>query len=109
MPIVLPDGTIDMPIAPLTWTHSTLPAGATFNADSQTLRWTPSKTQAGTYQVQFTVADDGDGQCAPSNVTRTLTILVRNDNATPVVALANQILGTGDVCEVLVTANGRRW
>jgi PKD repeat protein len=41
----------------LTFLASGLPAGATFNATSRTFSWIPNFTQAGTYNVNFSVSD----------------------------------------------------
>lgn len=46
-----PDG------AALTFTATDLPAGASFDAGSRTFSWTPDYTQAGSYQVTFSVSD----------------------------------------------------
>src|SRR5262249_12865131 len=63
LPTFTPDGTTDSlgNSAPLTWTHTALPDGAIFDEPSQTFYWTPSSKQAGTYKIEFDVADDGDG------------------------------------------------
>jgi uncharacterized protein YkwD len=41
----------------LTYTASNLPYGASFSAGARTFSWTPSGTQAGSYQVTFRVTD----------------------------------------------------
>ncbi|MCX8159284.1 MAG: Ig domain-containing protein, partial [Candidatus Pacearchaeota archaeon] len=41
----------------LTYSASGLPAGASFDANTRTFRWTPNYTQSGTYQVTFRVSD----------------------------------------------------
>jgi hypothetical protein len=43
----------------LTYSASNLPSGATFNPATQTFTWTPASGSAGTYQVTFTVTDNG--------------------------------------------------
>ncbi len=42
---------------PLTFSATGLPTGATFNATTRTLLWTPSATQAGAYDVSLAVSD----------------------------------------------------
>lgn len=59
---------------PMTVTVSGLPDGATFDG---ALHWTPRFDQAGSYQVIFTVTDDGNqGQFAPEFVSQAITITV---------------------------------
>jgi hypothetical protein len=48
-----PDGDI------LTYSASNLPSGANFNSGTRTFSWTPAIGDAGDYNVQFTVTDDG--------------------------------------------------
>ena len=48
-----PDGDI------LTYSASNLPSGANFNSGTRTFSWTPAIGDAGNYNVQFTVTDDG--------------------------------------------------
>ena len=57
----------------LTYSASGLPTGASFDPSTRTFSWTPSKTQAGTYSVVFTVTDDGTPNAGD---TETVTILV---------------------------------
>ncbi len=67
----------------LTYSASGLPTGATFSGN--TFTWTPGATQAGTYQVTFTVSD---GQAQDSE---TITITVTQANSPPVLAaIGNQ-------------------
>ena len=51
--------------APMTYTASGLPPGATFDPVTQTFTWTPGFDTAGTFQVTFTATDDGDGTGIP--------------------------------------------
>ena len=83
----LPDGssTMDEDPPPFTWTVPALPEGAEFNQGAQVFSWTPSFSQAGTYELSFTVTDDGDGLGVPSSATVVLTVVVRDVNAKPVV------------------------
>jgi hypothetical protein len=48
-----PDGDI------LTYSASNLPSGANFNSGTRTFSWTPAIGDAGNYNVQFTVTDNG--------------------------------------------------
>ena len=41
----------------LTYSATGLPNGATFNAATRTFTWTPGNTQAGNYNVSFSVSD----------------------------------------------------
>jgi PKD repeat protein len=63
---------------PITYSATGLPAGATFSG--QTFRWTPTYTQAGSYNVTFT-ASDGKTQTS-----QTITITVANTDRPPVLA-----------------------
>jgi len=105
--ILLPDGTMDSAGLPasLTWSVSGLPDGATFNTTAQTLTWQPGYSQAGTYPVVFHVADDGDGTGIPSTLDFTLTILVRDANAAPVLAsVGNRSVAAGATVDITATA-----
>lgn len=53
-----------------------LPVGASFNAATGTLSWTPDSGQAGTYYVTFVLDDCGDG-CFLAD-TKQVTIVVNN-------------------------------
>jgi PKD repeat protein len=57
----------------LTYSTSTLPTGATFNAATRTFSWTPTFTQAGEYLVTFTVSDGtaSDSEAITIHVTDT--------------------------------------
>jgi len=73
----------------LTYSVTGLPAGAVFA--SQTLTWTPSYDQAGSFAVTFTV-DDGLAQDS-----QPITITVINVNRTPVLAtIGNQSVWADD-------------
>jgi len=65
---------------PLTFTAANLPAGAYFNPVSRTFNWTPSYSQAGNYQVNFSVVDSG-GLTSTDDV----TIIVNNLNRRPII------------------------
>ncbi|MEQ2456013.1 glycosyl hydrolase family 28 protein [Flavonifractor hominis] len=60
--------------ATLTYSVQNLPDGASFNASTHTLTWTPTK--AGTYEVTF-VADDG---VLPVSTTATITVTGSSDS-----------------------------
>ena len=64
----------------LTYSYSNLPPGASFDATSHTFSWTPNYDQAGSYNVTFTVADDGS---PPMSISETITIAVGNANRPP--------------------------
>jgi hypothetical protein len=63
---------------PLSYSALLLPAGATFDSATRTLRWTPSFAQAGTYAVTFAAKDPSGGV---DDVTVNLT--VANVNRAP--------------------------
>lgn len=60
----------------ITYSASGLPAGASFDAATRQLTWTPTYTQAGEYTVTFT-ASDGDKSYSLSS-TKSVTISVRD-------------------------------
>jgi PKD repeat protein len=62
----------------LTYSATGAPVGASFNTNTRTFSWTPSVTQAGTYQVTFRVTD---GSLTDSE---TVTITVSSINHPPV-------------------------
>jgi|GEM_PF-1705870 len=70
-----PDGDV------LTYTTSTLPTGATFNAATRTFSWTPGFDQAGKYPVTFTVSDAYGGTAS-----KEITITVTDVNRAPSLA-----------------------
>ncbi len=86
-----PDGDI------LTYSATNLPSGANFNASTRTFSWTPNYTQAGNYQVTFSVSDGS------VSVSKTITITVNNVNQPPVAnAGLDQTVSTG----TKITFNG---
>ncbi|MBZ4646262.1 MAG: hypothetical protein JG777_1751 [Clostridia bacterium] len=72
----------------LTYSCTSLPQGATFDASAKTFRWTPSRGQAGTYSVQFGVTD------GYLNDTTTTTITVSTLDRTPVITLFEPASGS---------------
>ena len=84
---------------------STLPAGATFDAETWDLSWTPNHLQAGTYDIRFTATDDGDGTGVPATSTVTVPVRVLNINRSPAVEPAeNVLLKRGEVRDLVVRA-----
>ncbi len=80
-----------------------LPPGARFDADTLELIWTPGYTQAGTYYVQVTATDNGDGTGVPASATALIPIVVENANRAPQIGdLQNVILDKGAVLEIPV-------
>ncbi|MEW6427388.1 MAG: putative Ig domain-containing protein [Thermodesulfobacteriota bacterium] len=70
----------------LTYAATPLPAGATLTANldgTATFSWTPGYTQAGSYQLTFTVADI---RTPPLSASEPITITVSNVNRAPVLA-----------------------
>ena len=63
----------------LTYSASGLPVGASFNAATHVFSWTPTYTQAGSYNVTFSVNDGNSGTAS-----ETITITVSNVNRDPV-------------------------
>ncbi len=64
----------------LTLSSSTLPTGASFNTSSGAFSWTPSYNDSGTYNITFTVTDNGTPQLADNEE---ITITVINVNRPP--------------------------
>jgi hypothetical protein len=67
----------------LTWKYSGVPTGAkiTGSGNTKTFSWTPAFNQSGTYNVVFTVTDNGSPNLAAS---RTIRINVSNKNRAPI-------------------------
>jgi hypothetical protein len=59
---------IDSNNAPITYSATGLPAGATLDPISGTFTWTPTSGQIGSYQVNFTATDD-QGRSASTSTT----------------------------------------
>ncbi|MDB5857580.1 MAG: hypothetical protein JWQ76_1269, partial [Ramlibacter sp.] len=82
-----------------------LPAGATFDAETMELAWTPGYAQAGTYYITVTATDDGDGTGVPAVSTVVIPIVVSNANRAPEIGeIANAFVDRGAVLEIPVTA-----
>ncbi|NND74213.1 MAG: tandem-95 repeat protein, partial [Ilumatobacter sp.] len=74
----------DLPANSLTFSAVGLPAGATLDAATGDVAWTPTEANGGAaYPVTFTVTDDGAGTLADSE---TVTITVNEINEAPVLA-----------------------
>ncbi|KPJ75957.1 MAG: hypothetical protein AMJ54_13385, partial [Deltaproteobacteria bacterium SG8_13] len=67
----------------VTVTADLLPPGATFDAETWNLLWTPTYLQAGTWQAAFTAVDDGDGTGVLLSDQIEVTIEVLNLNRPP--------------------------
>ena len=87
LPVRLPDGTLDPPgdMSPVLYAAEGLPDGATFDADTATFVWTPDHDAAGRYEVTFVATDDGGGADTPATTRATATIIVRDDNRSPMI------------------------
>jgi hypothetical protein len=71
----------------LIYTVQNLPAGATFDATSRTLTWTPSFDQSGLYELNISCSDGA------FTVNQPLTITVNNVNRPPVIqSIADQTI-----------------
>jgi len=82
---------------PIAYSAQSLPSGATFSI--QTFTWTPSYSQAGSYQVRF-IASDGNSQDS-----ETITITVNNVNRVPVLeAISDQSVDESALLSLSVNA-----
>jgi YD repeat-containing protein len=87
------------------YTVSGLPAGASFDPVTAMFSWTPGYTQAGTYAVNFTATDDGNGTGVLLSTAFTVPITITNTNRSPETgAIANNTLARGDVRELVLQA-----
>ncbi len=88
-PFLLPLQASDNDQEPLHFSVSGLPATATIIPGSSygtaTLSWVPGTLDRGTYTATFTVTDEGNGLGSPASDSETITLVVRDTNATPVV------------------------
>ncbi len=104
LPFRLPDGSLT-PLeggeASVTYTVSNLPHGATFDADTATLKWTPDFTSAGNYTITVTATDDGNGTGNNASASINIPIRVENTNRIPeITPIPNQTLQRGEVVEI---------
>jgi len=92
----------------LTFAATGLPTGATIDANTGVINWTPGYTQHGTYPITVTAYDD-----LPTNrdrftkaASRLFDITVNDINAAPTIApVANQVITVGSQVMFLVSAN----
>jgi hypothetical protein len=86
----------------LTYSSTSLPQGATFNAASRTFSWTPARGQTGTYSIEFSVTD------GYLNDTATAAITVTSLDLAPVITLFEPASGSefeeGQVIDISVVA-----
>ncbi len=68
----------------VTYSALSLPAGATFNAETRLFTWRPGYSQSGTYTAQFAATDDS---IPPQTATLDVTIIVSNTNRSPVLTV----------------------
>ncbi|MFC1672119.1 Ig-like domain-containing protein, partial [Planctomycetota bacterium] len=86
----------------LAFSASGIPTGATFDPATQVFDWTPAFDQAGSYQVTFTVVDNGTPSATDSEQ---ITITVGNVNRPPILgAIGNRSVQEGELLEITVTA-----
>lgn len=89
----------------VSYTVSGLPTGASFDPVTAMFSWTPGYSQAGTYAVNFTAIDDGNGTGVPLATAFTVPITVGNTNQSPEIApISNNTLARGDVRELVLQA-----
>ena len=108
LPIRLDDGTLDPPglVSPITYRATDLPDGATFDAETATLTWTPRYDQAGQYSVLFEATDDGDGVSDPITISSRVPISVRDINQRPVIdPISNVTLPRGGMVDIPVSVS----
>ena len=86
----------------LTYEAADLPTGASFDTTTQTFSWTPEFGQAGSFQVIFSVSDNGSPVMTDSEE---ITIAVGNVNQAPVLnPIGNQSVNEGELLEFVVSA-----
>ncbi len=105
LPTRNPDGTLNPPDpdAPVAYTISGLPDGATYDDQTATFQWIPGYDQAGQYEITVTATDTDPSQTTPLATTITIPITVRNVNRPPeITPIGNVTLDRGDVVDVPV-------
>jgi hypothetical protein len=92
-------------LPPITYEHTPLPPGASYDLAKQLFTWIPSFQQAGNYVITFMATDDGDGTGTSTSDSVTLETEVMNLNGVPVVdAIANQELNVSAMLDIPVRA-----
>ena len=104
----LPDGSLT-PLegtAPtISYTVSGLPAGATFDPQTDIFNWQTGYTDAGRYLVTFTATNDGDGTGVPLSATVSVPITIINVNRAPQITfIANQAVNDATTLTLPVQA-----
>ncbi len=84
----------------LQYSAADVPAGAVFDAATQTFQWTPAFDQSGTYVVKFTVKD------SEFSVDQPVTIIVNHVNRAPILeALSGQSVNENSELTVKIIAS----
>jgi hypothetical protein len=87
----------------LTFSASNAPTGASFNPSTRVFSWTPSFAAAGSYDVTFTVIDDGSPAESDSE---TVTITVGNVNRPPVLGtIGSKSVDEGELLSFTISAS----
>ncbi|HET7864109.1 MAG TPA: putative Ig domain-containing protein, partial [Burkholderiaceae bacterium] len=82
-----------------------LPPGASFDAETLELVWTPGYSQAGTYHVTVKATDNGDGTGVPLTSELVVPIVVSNANRAPQIAdVSNAFVDRGATLDIPVRA-----
>jgi len=86
----------------LNYSASNLPTGANFIPDTQVFNWTPSFTQAGSYEIIFIVTDNGTPLLSDEE---TINITVQNVNRSPALtAIGNKNVNEGWLLQFSINA-----
>ncbi len=84
----------------LTYSASGLPGGASFNSSTRTFSWTPSYSQAGSYNVAFAVSD------GTLTASQTVAITVNNVNRPPVLnSIGNKSVTAGQLLSFVISGS----
>jgi len=87
----------------LTFSASSLPPGALFNAEDQEFVWSTEIGDTGVYRVLFVVTDDGD---PPLSDSESVTVSVGAANRPPVLEpIGDKMVKVGEFLEFTVSAN----
>jgi protocatechuate 3,4-dioxygenase beta subunit/subtilase family serine protease len=94
-------GASDAEAGALQFEASGVPDGAAFDPGTKTFAWTPTFAQSGSYEVTFTVSDDGT---PPQSDSETVTITVTEVNRPPSIdAIADKVITAGSALMFTVT------